>query len=76
VDDCQTIPNYPGIFERMRRSVLRHVNTYADSHGGHFEHLEMSSFSYNSQIKCFQTHVHMDTLFQNVSTFQLHLVYS
>jgi hypothetical protein len=25
VDACQTIRNYPGIFERMRRSMMRRV---------------------------------------------------
>jgi hypothetical protein len=36
---CQTIGNYPGIFERMRRSVMRHVEMCVKLHGGHFEHL-------------------------------------
>jgi hypothetical protein len=39
VDACQTIRNYPGIFERMRRSMLRRVEACIESHGGHFEHL-------------------------------------
>jgi hypothetical protein len=39
VDACQTIRNYPGIFERMRPSMMRHVEECTESHGGHFEHL-------------------------------------
>jgi hypothetical protein len=39
VDACQTIPNYPGIFERMRRSILRRVEACMESHGGNFEYL-------------------------------------
>jgi hypothetical protein len=56
-----------------------------ESHGGHFEHLlQMYSFSYNSQIKCFWTHVNMDIVCcfgmwnsgpKFVLTFQLHPVY-
>jgi hypothetical protein len=51
VDACQTIRNYPGIFERMRRSMMRRVDACIESHGGHFEHL----FSSISQIKRFRT---------------------
>jgi hypothetical protein len=39
VDTCQTIRNYPGIFERMRRSVMRCVEACIEFYGGHFEHL-------------------------------------
>jgi hypothetical protein len=39
VDACQTIRNCPAIFGRMRRSVMRRVETCVESHGGHFEHL-------------------------------------
>jgi hypothetical protein len=39
VDACQTIRNYPGIFERMRRPMMRCVEAFIESHGGHFEHL-------------------------------------
>jgi hypothetical protein len=35
----QTIRNYPGIFERMRRSMMRRVEAGTESHGGRFEHL-------------------------------------
>jgi hypothetical protein len=35
VDTCQIIPNYPGIFERMRRSMMRRVEVCIESHGGH-----------------------------------------
>jgi hypothetical protein len=39
VDACQTICNYPGIFARMRRSMMRRVDACIEFHGGHFEHL-------------------------------------
>jgi hypothetical protein len=39
VDACQTIRNYPGIFARMRRSLMRRVEARIESHEGHFEHL-------------------------------------
>jgi hypothetical protein len=39
VDACQTIRNYPGSFERMRRSKMRRVEACTESHGGHFQHL-------------------------------------
>jgi hypothetical protein len=29
----------PGIFERMRRSMMRRVEACTESHGGHYEHL-------------------------------------
>jgi hypothetical protein len=32
VDACQTIRNYPGIFERMWRSMMRHIETCIESH--------------------------------------------
>jgi hypothetical protein len=58
VDACQTISNCPGVLARMWRSMLRRVEACIKSHGGHSEHLlKMYSFSYNSQIKCFPTHV-------------------
>jgi hypothetical protein len=34
---CQNIRNYPGIFERMRRSMMRHVEACTKYHGGHFD---------------------------------------
>jgi hypothetical protein len=37
VDACQTIRIYPGIFERMRWSMMRRVEACTESHG-HFEH--------------------------------------
>jgi hypothetical protein len=37
VDACQTIHNYPSIFERMWWSMMRHVKACIESHG-HFEH--------------------------------------
>jgi hypothetical protein len=39
VDACQTIRNYPGIFERRRQSMMRHVEACIESNGGHFEHI-------------------------------------
>jgi hypothetical protein len=36
---CQTIRNYPDIFERMRRSMMGSVEAYIEFYGGHFEHL-------------------------------------
>jgi hypothetical protein len=61
VDACQTVRYYPDIFARMRRSMVKRVEARIGSHGGHFEYLlQMYSFSYNSQFKCFRTHVDMD----------------
>jgi hypothetical protein len=39
VDACQAIRNFPGISERMRRSMMRRVEACTESHGGHFGHL-------------------------------------
>jgi hypothetical protein len=85
VDACHTIRNYPGIFELMRRSMMRRAEVCIESYGGHFEHLlQMYSLSFNSQIKCFLTHGHMDIFYcfcmwkscpKFVRTFQLHSVY-
>jgi hypothetical protein len=36
---CQTIRNYPGVFERMRRSMMRRVEACTKSHGRHFQHI-------------------------------------
>jgi hypothetical protein len=36
---CQTIGNCPGIFARIRRSMMRRVEVCIESHGGHLEHL-------------------------------------
>jgi hypothetical protein len=36
VDACQNIRNYPGIFERMRRSMMRRVEACIESRGGNF----------------------------------------
>jgi hypothetical protein len=58
VEACQTIRNYPGIFGRMRRSMMRRVEACIESHGGHFEHL----LQMYSRVKCFRTHVDMDIL--------------
>jgi hypothetical protein len=85
VDSCQIICNYPGISERMWWSMMRHIEAGIQSHRGYSEYsLQMHSFSYNSQIKRFQTHVDMD-IFSGfdtwnscpkfVHTFQLHLTY-
>jgi hypothetical protein len=45
VEACQTISRYPGIFARMRRSMMRRVEACMESHGGHFEHLLQSTIS-------------------------------
>jgi hypothetical protein len=34
---CQTIRNYPGIFERKRRSMMRRVEVCTESHGEYFQ---------------------------------------
>jgi hypothetical protein len=39
VDACQTIRNYPGIFELIWPSMMRRVEACIGFHGGHFEHL-------------------------------------
>jgi hypothetical protein len=39
VDACQTIRNYPCIFERMLQSMMRRAGGCIESHGGHFENL-------------------------------------
>jgi hypothetical protein len=39
VDACQTTRNYPGNFERTRRSMLRRVDVCIESRGGQFEPL-------------------------------------
>jgi hypothetical protein len=39
VDACQTIGNYPDIFEWKRRSMMRCANACIQSHGEHFQHL-------------------------------------
>jgi hypothetical protein len=36
---CQTTLNYPGIFERMWRSMFRRVELCTETNGGRFEHL-------------------------------------
>jgi hypothetical protein len=62
VDICQTIRNCRDIFARMWRSMRRRVEVYSLSHWGHFEHLLcIYSFSTNSHIKFFRTHVDMDS---------------
>jgi hypothetical protein len=64
VDACRTLCNNPGVFERMRGSMMRHVEVHIKSHGGHIGHVfQKYCFSCNSQIKCFRTHFVMDTFF-------------
>jgi hypothetical protein len=36
VGACKNIRSYPGIFERMRRSMMRRVEACIESHGGYF----------------------------------------
>jgi hypothetical protein len=38
VDACQTIRNYPDIFELMWRYMMASVKLRIEFHGGHFEH--------------------------------------
>jgi hypothetical protein len=38
VDACQTIHNYPVVFEGMPPSIMRRVEAYVESHGRHSEH--------------------------------------
>jgi hypothetical protein len=52
VEACQTIRNYTGIFERMRRSMLRRVEESIDFPG--------RLFNCNSQYKCFRTLVNKE----------------
>jgi hypothetical protein len=39
VDACQTVRNYPGIFVRMRLSIMLRVEACIECHGGLFEHV-------------------------------------
>jgi hypothetical protein len=39
MDACQSIRNYPCIFERICRSMMRRVEACIGSHGGHSEYL-------------------------------------
>jgi hypothetical protein len=39
MDACQTIRNYPSIFERMQQSMMRCVEACTEFHGGHFKHV-------------------------------------
>jgi hypothetical protein len=39
VKACQTNPSYPGVLERMRRFIVRRVETCIESHGVNFEYL-------------------------------------
>jgi hypothetical protein len=39
MDACQTICNFPGIFEQMQRFMIRHFVVCIESHRGYFEHL-------------------------------------
>jgi hypothetical protein len=41
VDACQTIHKYPSIFEPMLQSMMRCVEACIESHGGHFEELQV-----------------------------------
>jgi hypothetical protein len=56
VDAYQTIRNCPGIFERMRQSMMGHVEEYTESHGGHLEHVLFQLL----QIICLRPHAIMD----------------
>jgi hypothetical protein len=43
VDACQTIRNYPGMFARMRRPMMKRVQACTESDGGQFEHLTINT---------------------------------
>jgi hypothetical protein len=45
VDTCQTVCNYPGIFEWLQRSVTRRVEACTESLGGKFVHSYKCSLS-------------------------------
>jgi hypothetical protein len=39
MDACQSIRSYPGICGRMRRPMMRRVETRPETHEEHFEHV-------------------------------------
>jgi hypothetical protein len=55
IDACQIIRNCTGIFESMRRSMMRHLEAMIEFNVGYIVHLQMQSFSYSSQMKCFRS---------------------
>jgi hypothetical protein len=84
VDVCQTIHNYPGIFERLGRSMTRRVEACIESHEGILSTYYICTLSAVTQIRCFRTQVDMDIVScfgmwnscpKFVRTFQLHFVY-
>jgi hypothetical protein len=38
VDACQNVHNYPGIYEQLRRAMMRRVEACIESIGRYFEH--------------------------------------
>ena len=39
MEACETIRHNPGVFERVRQSMIRRVHAFLEARGGHFEHL-------------------------------------
>lgn len=50
-DGCQQIENTPGIFERVRQSMIRRAQLRVAAYGGHFEYL--LCFQFNSFVFCY-----------------------
>ncbi|KAJ4431746.1 hypothetical protein ANN_20350 [Periplaneta americana] len=38
MEACETIRHHPGVFERVRQSIIRRVHACLEARGGHFEH--------------------------------------
>lgn len=38
MEACETIRHHPGVFERVRQSMIRRVHACLEARGGHFEH--------------------------------------
>lgn len=61
---CQTICNYPRIFERVRQSMIRRAQACIKSRGGHFALLINASFQWcNLEKKSLRTHICMNFIF-------------
>jgi hypothetical protein len=82
VDACQAIRNYPGIFERLRGSMMRRVEGCTQSHGGQLSIYYKCTLSAVTHKLNISGHMLIWTLFlwnscqKFVRTFQLHSVYS
>jgi hypothetical protein len=85
VDACRTIRKYFSIFERTRLSMLRRVDAYAQSLGGHFDHLLKYTFPATTHKLNVSGHMFLWTITcfgmwnscpKFACTFQLHLLYA